>query len=132
MNSIKSHRDLMVWQKSVDLVVVIYTVTNLFPEEEKFGLTSQMRRCIVSIPSNIAEGRRRGTRKDFAKFIRIAFGSGAELETQLEISRRLKFLNQEQYEKILRLLTEIMKMLNKMISSLSKPAPTSHNLTPNS
>jgi len=76
---IKSYKDLVVWQKSMNLVVDIYKITENFPREEVFGLTSQMRRCAISIPSNIAEGRGRGTRKDFAQFLRIALGSADEL-----------------------------------------------------
>jgi len=84
-----SYKELTVWQKSMDLVTVIYTLTENFPKEEMYGLTSQMRKCAVSIPSNIAEGRLRGTRKDFVQFLRIAYGSGGELDTQLEIVRRI-------------------------------------------
>jgi len=73
---IVTYKDLTVWQKAVKLVVIIHELTDQFPNEEKFGLISQMRRAAVSIPSNIAEGRRRGTRKDFLSFLRIAYGSG--------------------------------------------------------
>ena len=78
---ILSHRDLLVWQKSVELVVEIYKLTENFPKSEIYGTTSQMRRAAVSIPSNIAEGKSRGTRKDFRHFLLNSFGSGAELET---------------------------------------------------
>lgn len=100
------------------LVVVVYKLTELFPKTEMYGLTSQMRRCTVSIPSNIAEGRRRGSRKDYRRFLIIAFGSGAELETQIEIVKRLPFGENLDYAKVDSLLNEVMKMLNKMISSL--------------
>ena len=86
---IQSYRDLIVWQKAVELSVAVYGLTEHYPKEEIYGLISQMRRASVSIASNIAEGRYRGTRKDFCQFLRIAFGSGAELETQIEISKRL-------------------------------------------
>jgi len=87
---IKSYKDLIVWQKAMELVVIIYKVTDTFPDSEKYGLVSQMRKCSISIPSNIAEGRRRGSRKEYQHFLRIAFGSGAELETQTEIVKRLE------------------------------------------
>ena len=90
--SINSHKDLIVWQKSIKLCKSIYKLTDKFPKEETFGLTSQMRRCAVSIPSNIADGRNRGTRKDFSQFLRIALGSASELETQIEISRELSYM----------------------------------------
>jgi four helix bundle protein len=79
-----------------------------------------MRRCAISIPSNIAEGRRRGSKKDYCNFLSIAFGSGAELETQLEIAKRLGYMDELVYNQINSLLSEVMRMLNKMISSLKK------------
>lgn len=111
---IRTHEDLVVWKKSMDLVVEIYNLTKYFPEEEKFGLVSQMRRCAISIPSNIAEGRRRGSKNDFVRFLFIAFGSAAELETQLEISFRLNYVSNSKIIKVKELLTEVLKMLNKM------------------
>ncbi|MDD4995445.1 MAG: four helix bundle protein [Patescibacteria group bacterium] len=117
---IKSYRDLVVWQKSMDLVTKIYELTEQFPRSEIFVLTAQMRRCAISIPSNIAEGRRRGSRIEFRRFLIIAFGSGAELETQLEIAKRLSFGKNFDFSAIELLLNEIMKMLNKMIATLSK------------
>lgn len=110
----RNYKNLAVWQKSMDLVIRIYQLTSHFPEHEKFGLTSQMRRCAVSIPSNIAEGSRRESEKDFRKFILIAFGSGAELETQLEITKKLGYLGNATCSEIEKLLEEIMKMLNKL------------------
>src|SRR3989344_2744548 len=128
---IQAYRDLEVWQKAMSLVVEIYKLTEQFPKEEVFGLASQMRRAGVSIPSNIAEGRYRSTRKDFAQFLSIAYGSGAELETQVELVKRLPKTNNLDYGTIDKLLTEIMKMLNVMIKHLkypTKPIPTvSHN-----
>lgn len=116
---INSYKELIVWQKSMNLVVEIYKLTNKYPREEIYGITSQIRRCAVSISSNIAEGRARGTKKDFTQFLRIAYGSGAELETQIELSKRLLKINDLYYEKVDSLLLEVMKMLNKMIHSLS-------------
>lgn len=96
---INSYKDLIVWQKSFELVIEIYKLTNLFPKSEIYGLVSQMRRCVVSIPSNIAEGFIRKHRKEYAQFISIAFGSGAELETQLLLSKELKFVSEEEFIK---------------------------------
>src|SRR3989338_1142406 len=114
-----SFRDLIVWQKSMDLVVLVYGLTGKFPNEEKFGLTSQMRIAAVSIPSNIAEGRRRGTSKEYRQFLQIAYGSGGELETQLEIGLRLTFLKENDYQKADNLLREVMKMLNSLMMKVS-------------
>lgn len=102
----------------MDIVVEIYKLTECFPKSEIYGLTSQMKRCAVSIPSNIAEGRRRGSRKDYRHFLIIAYGSGAELETQVEIAKRLKFNKNLDFTKVNNLLNEVMRMLNKMLSVL--------------
>lgn len=113
----KSYQDLIVWQKSMDLVVALYELLKKFPEEEKYGLSSQMKRAVVSIPSNIAEGSRRRSKKDFAHFLTISYGSGSELETQLEASRRLSFGKNLDYKTVDSLLDEVMRMLNKMEQS---------------
>ncbi|MBI2124059.1 MAG: four helix bundle protein [Candidatus Wildermuthbacteria bacterium] len=114
----QSHRDLIVWQKAMELVACVYEATSAFPKSELYGLTSQMRRSAVSIPSNIAEGRRRGSRKDFRNFLINAYGSGAELETQIEIAKRIDIAPNADYAKIDELLLECMKILNKLISNL--------------
>lgn len=121
---IKTYRDLLVWNKGIEITTKIYLITEKFPRSEIYGLVSQMRRSAVSIPSNIAEGRSRGTRKDFAQFLRIALGSSSELETQLEISKNLNFLNSSEYSQILKELGEIGMMLRAIIRKLdsgSKP-----------
>ena len=115
---IQTYKDLIVWQRSMELVVAVYELTEKFPKTEIYGIISQMRRAAVSIPSNIAEGRRRGSKKDFRQFLIIAYGSGAELETQIEIAKRLSFGEKLDYSKADLLLVEVMKMLNKMLSSL--------------
>jgi four helix bundle protein len=115
---IHTYKDLIVWQKAMELVVLIYELTEKFPRSELYGLTSQMRRAAISIPSNIAEGRRRGYKKEFLHFLLNAYGSGAELETQLEIAKRLSKTRSLDYNKINSLLEEIMKMLNRMIKML--------------
>ncbi len=102
----------------MDLVIAVYELTGQFPNEERYGLTSQIRRSAVSIPSNIAEGRYRGGAKEFRQFLRVAFGSGGELETQLEIAKRLPQTQHLDYSKADEMLTEVMKMLNVFIQKL--------------
>src|SRR5262245_22959452 len=102
----------------MDLVVRIYVLTKKFPKEELYGIVSQMRRSVISIPSNIAEGSRRGSRKDFRHFLYNAYGSGAELETQIKISKRIFLIKNEEYRDCEDLLVEIMKMLNAFIKKL--------------
>lgn len=97
----------------------IYSITKKFPKDELFGLISQMRRSSVSLPGNIAEGNGRFGKKDYLQFIRIAYGSGSELETQLLLSKDLKYISKDDYKKLNNLLSEVMRMLNKLISSLS-------------
>jgi four helix bundle protein len=125
---VETHKDLIVWQKSMDLVVALYELTEHFPKTEVYGLTSQMRKAVVSIPSNIAEGRRRGTRPDFRHFLLNSYGSGAELETQLEIMKRLPFGKNLKADTVLSLLEEVMKMLNVMITKLDVKSSTSYQL----
>jgi four helix bundle protein len=96
-----------------------YRVTNEFPKSELYGLTSQIRRCCISIPSNIAVGHFRGHKNEYVQFLRIAYGSSAELETQLLIALRIGYLNKKDFDKLQSLLEEIMKMLNKLLSTLS-------------
>jgi four helix bundle protein len=117
--TIKNYRDLLVWQKSMAVVVALYRATNDFPRNEQYGLTSQMRRCAVSIPSNIAEGRQRGSRKEYRHFLFIAYGSGAELETQLEIAQQLSFSTKDTLQKISDDLGEVLRMLNSLIQKLN-------------
>lgn len=116
----QSYKDLKVWQKSVDLVEEIYKLTENFPKSENYGLVSQMQRAAVAIPSNIAEGQKRNHCKEFLQFLYISYGSGAELETQIEICKRLPKTTNLDYNKAENLLEEIMKMLNGIISSLKK------------
>jgi len=116
--TINTYKDLIVWQKAMDLVVAIYKLTDFFPKYEVYGLSSQMRRSAISIPSNIAEGRRRGTRNEYRRFLTIAYSSGAELETQIEIAKRLFLSRNKNYSQINTLLLEVMKMLNKILLAL--------------
>ena len=114
----KSFRDLIVWKKSKGLVVKIYKITETFPKSEVYGLVSQMRRAAVAIPSNIAEGYIRGRAKEYAQFISIAFSSGAELETQLEITNDLGYITDLELTHLTMELDEIMRMLNKLLRVL--------------
>lgn len=118
----KTYKDLIVWQKSVDLVIMVYELTGYFPQDEKYGLVSQMRRAAVSIPSNIAEGKLRGYDKECRQFFLMSFASGGELETQIEIAKRLPITKSLDYGKIEQLLVEIMKILNTLINQFSSKA----------
>ncbi len=113
-----SYKGLIVWQKSIALVKSIYVLTARFPNEEKFGIISQMRRSAVSIPSNIAEGQARRTTGDYIRFVSMAEGSLAELDTQLIISIDLGFCNNQEAEACFSLMSEIRKMLNALRRSL--------------
>jgi len=118
----QSYKDLIVWRKSIELVALIYKITEQFPKSEMFGLTSQMRRAAVSIPSNLAEGYARKHCAEYVQFVRIAYGSGAELETQLILTKKLGFARDKELANIVSLLDEIMRMLNRLSSSLvAKP-----------
>jgi four helix bundle protein len=111
-------RDLIVWQRSMDLVERIYEVTAAFPKDERFGLTAQIRRAAVSVPSNIGEGSRRKKRKAFLNHLDIALGSQGEVEVQLEIAERLRFLKTGDYKQAQVAVEEIGRMLNGLIVSL--------------
>ena len=111
-------RELKVWQKAMNLVTNIYSITSKFPQNEQFGLTSQIRRSSVSIPSNIAEGFGRNTKNEFVRFLRISIGSLFELQTQLEISKNLEFITIEIFNKMLSESVEIEKMLKALIKSI--------------
>ena len=117
---IKSYRDLMIWQRSMNLVEWIYKVTENFPSKEQFGLISQMRRAAVSVPSNIAEGYGRQSTGHYSQFLSIARGSLYELETQIEICSRLKYIQKPETEKLNSEIIEIGKMISSIISKLHK------------
>jgi len=107
----RKHRELDVWKKAMNFVVEIYRISGIFPKSEEFGLTSQMRRASVSIPSNLAEGAARKGNKEFMQFLNIAQGSISELDTQLELAYRLSYINKESHSNLINKLTEISKML---------------------
>ena len=110
----KSHKDLDVWNMSMDLVELVYRHSAAYPEEEIYGLTSQVRRAVVSVPSNIAEGAARQGNKEFVQFLYIALGSLAEVETQVMLAKRLRFA--EDVNDILQSIQRIRKMLNGLIA----------------
>ncbi|PWN06608.1 four helix bundle protein [Rhodohalobacter mucosus] len=113
-------RKLKIWKKSIDLATDIYDVTNQFPKTERYGITSQIRRSVVSISSNIAEGAGRHSQKEFSHYLNIAKGSCYELETQLLISRNLKFLNAESFTELEAELVKIEKMIYTVIKKINQ------------
>ncbi len=123
MGNIKSHKDLKVWQESMDFVEFIYKLTEGFPPSELYGLTSQIKRASVSIPSNIAEGFARKGKQELSHFLYISLGSLSEIETQIELSHRLNFINHEQFTTCLEKVKFIRVLLSNLIKSLySKPS----------
>ena len=115
---IKTHKELHVWKASIEFVTEIYHLTKAFPKEETYGLTNQIRRASISIPSNIAEGAARSSNKEFSYYISIAIGSIAEIETQLFISRNLGYLKDSDFEKLDTKLTDIRKMATGLKKSI--------------
>jgi four helix bundle protein len=113
---IRDYKELLVWQKAMELVTEVYRLVKLLPKEETYALSDQMRRAAVSIPSNIAEGYNRNTDKELIQFFNIARGSCAELETQILIGRNLEYLSIDQSAKAMDLCMEIRKMLNSFIA----------------
>lgn len=116
--AIKSYQDLIVWQKAMDLVQLVYKASKKIPDEERYLLTSQLRRSAISIPSNIAEGQARQSTAEFLNFLSIARGSRAELETQIFIAKRLGYLNPATVQELLGLSEEVSRLLNRLIASL--------------
>jgi four helix bundle protein len=122
VSDIRSHRDLVAWQKAVDLGLEVYRVTKPFPESERFGPVSQARRASVSVASNIAEGYGRGTTSDYVRFLRHARGSLYEIDTQMMFAVRLGFLADEAYTALLERVNECGRILAALIRSLEKKA----------
>lgn len=117
--AVVSYQELIAWQKAMDLVVAVYRATATFPPDERFGLTNQLRRASVSVPSNIAEGQGRGTTKDFLHFLHIARGSLQELETQTLIAQRLNFLPPNEKDSLIALSSEVSRILGGLIRTLA-------------
>ena len=116
---IKNYKDLIVWQKAIDMVLLVYEMTKSFPKEELYGLTSQLRKAAVSVPSNIAEGHARKTKAQFRNFLLIARGSLAEVETQLIIAVYLNYIKESQKAMVMTIHEEVSKMLSTLISKLT-------------
>ena len=120
---VRCYRDLIVWQKAMELAVEIYKLVKKLPKEELYTLSDQMRRAVVSIPSNIAEGQARNSTKEFIQFLSIARGSNAELETQLLLCVKIEYLADMDIKQSMQLIEEIRKMLHALIKTLSRSTP---------
>ena len=120
MSSVRSYRDLLIWQKGIELVAEIYQLTNQFPQHELYGLTNQIRRAAVSIPSNIAEGQSRQYANEFRQFLHIALGSLSEVDTQMVLALRLSYINEGQQKAIEQQIIELKKMTRALINKLPK------------
>lgn len=118
--AIRNYRDLMAWQKAMDLVEGVYRVSQKFPASERFGLLAQIRRAAVSVPSNIAEGQGRGSDREFGQFLKIAYGSLREVETQLLIAQRLGFAAESEVARLLDLSAETGRLLNGLLRTLNR------------
>ena len=116
----RNFRNLLIWQKAMSLVAKTYLITHTFPKDEVFGLVAQIRRCSVSIPSNIAEGSGRETKKEFARFINIAVGSLYEFQTQLEIARNINYINETDFNNFYEDSRELEAMLTSFYRTISK------------
>jgi four helix bundle protein len=116
---IKNYRDLLAYQKSYQFALLIYRVTSGFPSTEMYGLVSQMRRAAVSVPSNISEGYRRGSQKEYTQFLKISLGSSSELETHLSLSRELGLIDGDEFKKVYELNEEVGRLLASYISRLA-------------
>lgn len=117
--SSKGYRDLLVWQRGIELVKITYNLTEKFPSKEMYALTNQLQRAAVSVPSNIAEGKGRGSDKEFRRFLRISLGSLAEVDTQLEITRQLEYISELDFSETNQLVEEIRKMLYGLVNTVS-------------
>ncbi len=120
---VESYRDLIVWQKAMDLVVAIYRETDGWPSSEKFGLIQQLRRCAVSVPSNIAEGQGRRNDREFVQFLRFAHGSLREAETQITLAQRLGYCSDESETRLLERTAEIGRLLQGLIRAIVARQP---------
>jgi four helix bundle protein len=118
--TVRNYSELIAWQKAMDLVESVYKATRQFPKEEIYGLTSQLRRAVVSVPSNIAEGQGRTSTKEFLHHLSIAYGSLREAETQVLIARRLDYLTNSQSQNLLAMAGEVGRLINGLSKSLAK------------
>jgi len=120
MSDVKIYRDLIVWQKSMEFTTEVYLLTKLFPKDELYGLSQQIRKCAVSVPSNIAEGFGRNSQNDFKRFLQISIGSLFELQTQLDISKNLEYISTNQYNDLFEKSREVERLLAGLIKSIIK------------
>jgi four helix bundle protein len=118
--NLHDHKELIAWQKAIELVEEVYKITQTIPKEEMFGIISQMRRCSISIPSNIAEGHSRNSSGEFKQFLGIAKGSSAELETQLIIAQKLGYITNAKLGEVNSLLVDVRKLISGLLRSLNK------------
>jgi four helix bundle protein len=119
----QGYQDLVAWQKSMELVTAVYRIARDWPHEEQYGLTSQVRRAAVAIPSNLAEGHGRSGRREFAHHVSIAYGSLCELETQLLIAQRLDYSNAEATKSLMNRIAEVRRLTSGLLRSLQSAAP---------
>jgi four helix bundle protein len=119
---IKSYRDLLAWQKSMDLVTMVYELTRQFPREELFGLATSMRRATVAIPSKIASGHERDNTREYIQHLASALGSLSEVETQIEVAKRLGYINDQQQEQFNKLASDTAKIINGLTNSMERYA----------
>lgn len=121
--TITSYRDLLAWQRAFAVGLEVYRVSDSFPDREKFSLTQQMRRCAISVPSNIAEGYGRGSRVEYLRYLKISRGSLCELETQLLFAIELRYASESEMSDLLRSIEETKRILAGLIRSIDRPAP---------
>jgi four helix bundle protein len=119
MDKIKDYKDLRIWQTGIEVVKKVYSITKLFPKEELYGLTNQLRRSAISIPSNIAEGFARQHNREYKQFLYISLGSCAELETQLIIAREMGYLEESEFVRIIEEISSVAKMTTNLIKKLT-------------
>ncbi|HET6427791.1 MAG TPA: four helix bundle protein [Phycisphaerae bacterium] len=120
MGEIRGYKDLIAWQKAMDLVVLVYRLTASFPREERFGLTAQARKAVISVPSNIAEGYGRSSKRDYMRFLEIARGSANELETELLAAKLLKMGTASEFPPVFDLTNEVQRVVSGLILSLDR------------
>jgi four helix bundle protein len=118
--AVKDYRDLIVWQKAMDLVERIYRASGAFPREEIYGLTSQIRRAAVSVPSNVAEGNGRNTTRDYVHFLGMAYGSAKEVETQVLIAERLHYIDSSRSDELVNATTEVARLISGLLNALNR------------
>ena len=116
---VKSYKDLLAYQKSYKVALLVYKLTSEFPSSEVYGLVSQMRRAAISVPSNISEGYRRGSQKEYVQFLKISLGSNSELETQLSLSKDLGFIHNNKFNEVYELNEEVGRLLSSYVSRLA-------------